>query len=120
MPGRLRVGMTEMENGTGWTMKISEDPREMAEMIDTLVEANALLASSLFVELVNLGLLDAQSAARRMHALAEVAANPLHRHPELAAALGQRIRCYAEGFERAHAAGARPQVKLQLLDGGKA
>jgi hypothetical protein len=93
---------------------------DLSEIIDTLIEAQALLASSIYVDLVNLGLLESDAAARRLHALGEIAASPLQRHPEVAAALGARIRGYADGFERAHRNGGRPAFQLQLVQGGKA
>jgi hypothetical protein len=95
-------------------------PQDLDEIVDTLIEAQALLASSIYVDLVNLGLLDADAAARRLHALGDIAASPLQRHPGIAAALGDRIRGYAHGFERAHRSGAEPQVKLRVVNGGKA
>jgi hypothetical protein len=33
--------------------------------------------------------------------------------------LGDRIRGYADGFDRAHRSGARPQVQLRVVNGGK-
>jgi hypothetical protein len=95
----------------------SEDLREIVE---TLIEAQALLASSIYVDLVNLGLLETATAAQRLHALGDIAASPLQRHPAVAAALGDRIRDYAEGFERADRSGSRPRFQLQLVQGGKA
>lgn len=97
-------------------MKIAED--DVEGVVETLIDAHALLVSSIFVELVNLGLLESDAAARRLNALADLAASPLQRHAEVAAALGERIQSYAKGFERAHAAGERPQVKLRLVSGG--
>lgn len=95
-------------------------PENLGEIVDTLIEAQALLASSIYVDLVNLGLLDADAAARRLHALGDIAASPLHRHPQVATALGDRIRGYADGFYRAHRSGASPQVQLRVVNGGKA
>jgi hypothetical protein len=88
-------------------------------VIETLIEAQALITSSIYVELVNLGLIESKAAALRLKTLGKLAASPVHRHPEIAAALGDRIISYAEGFERAHEAGERPQVKLQLIDAGR-
>ena len=93
---------------------------DLAEIIETLIEAQALLASSIYVDLVNLGLLETDAAARRLHALGDIAASPLQRHPAVAAALGARIRDYAEGFDRANDSGSRPRFQLQLVQGGKA
>lgn len=93
-------------------------PEDLGEIVETLIEAQALLASSIYVDLVNLGLLDADAAARRLHALGDIAASPLHRHPQVATALGDRIRGYAAGFDRAHR-GGHP-VQLRLVNGGKA
>ena len=94
-------------------------PEDLGEIVETLIEAQALLASSIYVDLVNLGLLDADAAARRLDALGDIAASPLHRHPQVAAALGDRIRGYARGFDRAHRGGGHP-VQLRLVNGGKA
>ncbi|MDT8759268.1 hypothetical protein MZO42_11220 [Sphingomonas psychrotolerans] len=93
---------------------------DLGEIVETLIEAQALLASSIYVDLVNLGLLDTDAAARRLHALGDIAASPLQRHPAVAAALGARIRDYAQGFDRAHDSGSRPRFQLQLVKGGKA
>lgn len=95
-------------------------PEDLSEVVDTLIEAQALLASSIYVDLVNLGLIDADAAARRLHALGDIAASPLQCHPDVAAALGDRIRGYAEGFERAHRSGARPRVQLRVVGGSQA
>ena len=98
-----------------------QDPERLADIIDTLIEGQALLASSLYVELVNLGLVEPEGAARRLDALADLAASPLHRHPDIAAALGERIRDYAEGLARTpRPSGPRPEVRLRVVDGGKA
>lgn len=101
-------------------METPVDSEGLGEIVDTLIEAQALLASSIYVDLVNLGLLDAGAAARRLHALGDIAASPLHRHPHVATALGDRIRNYAEGFDRAHRDGAQGQVQLRVVRGGKA
>ena len=93
-------------------------PEDLGEIVETLIEAQALLASSIYVDLINLGLLDANAAARRLHALGDIAASPLHRHPQVATALGDRIRGYAAGFDRTHR-GGHP-VQLRLVNGGKA
>ncbi|ATY32883.1 hypothetical protein [Sphingomonas psychrotolerans] len=93
---------------------------DLAEIVETLIEAQALLASSIYVDLVNLGLLETDAAARRLHALGDIAASPLQRHPAVAAALGARIRDYAEGLDQAHRSGSRPRFQLKLVRGGKA
>lgn len=95
-------------------------PQPLGEVVDTLIEAQALLASSIYVDLVNLGLIDADAAARRLHALGDIAASPLQRHPQVAEALGNRIRGYAEGFDRAHRSGTRPKVQLRVVGGSQA
>lgn len=99
-------------------MKTPVSPEDLGEVIETMIETQALLASSIYVDLVNLGLLDADAAGRRLHALGDIAASPLQRHPEIAAVLGERLRGYAEGFERAHRSGAK--VQLRVVNGGKA
>ncbi|AQR74460.1 hypothetical protein [Sphingomonas sp. LM7] len=101
-------------------METPVEPKDFAEIVDTLIEAQAMLASSIYVDLVNLGLIDADAAGRRLHALGDIAASPLQRHPEVAAALGNRIRSYAEGFERAGPDRARPRARLRIVNGGKA
>ncbi|TGX54729.1 hypothetical protein E5A73_04520 [Sphingomonas gei] len=101
-------------------MDTSVHSEDLGEIVETLIEAQALLASSIYVDLVNLGLLDTDAAARRLHALGDIAASPLQRHPAVAEALGARIRDYAEGLERAHRSGSRPRFQLQLVQGGKA
>jgi hypothetical protein len=101
-------------------MKTPVSPEDFGEVIETMIETQALLASSIYVDLVNFGLLEADAAARRLHALGDIAASPLQRHPEIAAALGDRLRGYAEGFERAHRSGASPRVQLRVVNGGKA
>jgi len=88
-------------------------------VIETLIEAQALITSSIYVELVNLGLIESKAAALRLKTLGKLAGNPVHRHPAVAAALGERISSYAEGFERAHEAGEQPQVKLHLVEGSR-
>ncbi len=93
---------------------------DLSEIVETLIEAQALLASSIYIDLVNLGLLETDAAARRLHALGDIAASPLQRHPAVAAALGERIREYAEGLDRAHRSGTRTGFKPKLLRGGKA
>ncbi|NIJ21587.1 hypothetical protein FHS95_003290 [Sphingomonas naasensis] len=101
-------------------METPVDSEGLGEVVDTLIEAQALLASSIYVDLVNLGLLDAGAAARRLHALSDIAASPLHRHPDVASALGERIRSYADGFDRAHREGGHAPVQLRVVRGGKA
>lgn len=100
-------------------MKEPVSPEDFGEIIETMIETQALLASSIYVDLVNFGLLEADAAAQRLHALGDLATSPLQRHPEVAAALGDRLRGYAEGFERAHRGGDRPQVQLRVVNGGK-
>lgn len=86
-------------------------------IVDTLIESQALLASSIYVELVNLGLIDRETAAARLRAFATVAASPLHAHPEIAEALGKRVRDYADGLAGAGAPEIAP--RLRLIDGGR-
>jgi len=98
-------------------MKKPVSPEEFGDIIETMIETQALLTSSIYVDLVNFGLLDADAAARRLNGLGDLTASSLHRHPEVAAALSERLRGYADGFERAHRAGAR--VQLRLVNGGR-
>jgi hypothetical protein len=100
-------------------MKKPVSPEDFGEIIETMIETQALLVSSIYVDLVNSGLLEAGAAARRLHALGDLAASPLQQHPEVAATLGDRLRGYADGFERAHRSGAHPKVQLRVVNGGK-
>lgn len=95
------------------------DPETLNDVVDTLIEGQALLASSIYVDLVNLGLLDPEAAACRLRSLGTLAASPLHRHPEVAAALGERIEDYAEGLRRSAEPKRRQPVSLQLIKGGR-
>lgn len=99
-------------------MEIPEDGR-LDDIVETLIETQALITSSIYVELVNLGLLESKAAALRLKSLAKLAASPAHRRPDIAEALSNRIVSYADGFERAHAKGERPQVQLQLVEGSQ-
>ena len=101
-------------------MKKPVSPEDFGAIIETMIETQALLASSIYVDLVNSGLLDADAAAKRLHALGDLAASPLQQHSAVAASLGDRLRNYAEGFERAHRSGAHPRVQLRVVNGGKA
>ena len=98
-------------------MADGSDSQPQVAIIDTLIESQALLASSIYVELVNLGLIDRATAAARLRAFADVAASPLQAHPQVAAALGKRVRDYADGLARESAPALSPQ--LRLVDGGR-
>ncbi|WP_404334152.1 hypothetical protein AB2M62_12470 [Sphingomonas sp. MMS12-HWE2-04] len=98
-------------------MADGSDSASTVAIIDTLIESQALLASSIYVELVNLGLIDRETAAARLRAFADLAASPLHAHPQVAEALGRRVRDYADGLAQATAAVITPH--LRLIDGGR-
>lgn len=91
----------------------------LPDVVETLIEGQAMLASSLYIELVNLGLIDKRAAADRLRALATLAASPLQQHPEVAAALAARIDRYAAGMEAAAAADADPRTQLRVIEGGR-
>lgn len=95
---------------------------QLTEVIDTLIEGHALLASSIYIELINLGLLKSEVAVQRLHALGDLAGSPLHRHPIVASALAERIRDYADGIARSPAPGLKPRsgTVLHVIDGGLA
>lgn len=84
---------------------------ELNDVIDTLIEGQAMMASSIYIDLVNLGLIDSERAARRLHALADLAASPLHDCPQVATALASRIRSYAQGLEKVD----KGQLRLRLI-----
>lgn len=90
---------------------------ELAALVETLIEGQALLVSSLYIDLINLGLIEPETAASRLRRLAEVAMSPLQRHPEAAEKLAERIRAYAEGLSRGTP--GEFEVKLRLIAGGK-
>jgi len=92
-------------------------PEELAALIETLIEGQALLVSSVYIDIINLGLIEPQTAASRLEHLADVAMSPLQRHPETAEKLAARIRAYARGLERG--AAGEVEVKLRLIAGGK-
>ncbi|MDV3458358.1 hypothetical protein RZN05_15275 [Sphingomonas sp. HF-S4] len=100
-------------------METPVQPKDLTEVVDTLIEAQALLASSIYIDLVNLGLIDADAAARRLHALGDIAASPLQRHPDVAAALGDRIRSYADGLARADRSD-KARAQLRVVGGSQA
>lgn len=100
-------------------MKKPVSPEDFGDIIETMIDTQALLVSSIYVDLVNFGLLETDAAARRLQSLGNLTTTPHHRHPEVAAALGDRLRDYADGFERAHRSGDRPQVRLRVVNGGK-
>lgn len=95
---------------------------QLTEVIDTLIEGHALIASSIYVELINIGLLKPEVAAERLLTLSNLAGSPLHRHPAVAAALARRIRDYADGIAQAPptALKTRPAMVLQVIEGGRA
>jgi len=90
---------------------------ELAALVETLIEGQALLVSSIYIDLINLGLIEPDTAAQRLQRLADVAMSPLQRHPEAAEKLAGRIRAYAEGLSRG--APGEVEVKLRLIAGGK-
>ncbi|MBO9623974.1 MAG: hypothetical protein J7500_14790 [Sphingomonas sp.] len=92
----------------------------LTEIIDTLIEGHALLASTIYIELINLGILKPDVAAQRLHALSDLAGSPLHRHPAVAKAMAERIRDYADGIAEAPPLALAPKsgTIFRVIDGG--
>ncbi len=98
-------------------MLSTRDGADLAALVDTLIEGQALLVSSLYIDLINLGLLESETAAGRLRALATLANSPLQRHPEAAAALARRMNDYADGLSRTEGGGH--EARLRLILGGR-
>lgn len=90
---------------------------DLTSLVETLIEGQALLVSSVYVDLINLGLIEPETAAARLRGIAELAKSPLQRHPQAAAALAARMHAYADGLGRG--AGGDVESKFRLIVGGR-
>lgn len=98
-------------------MQSASQPGELADIVQTLVESQAILASSFYIDLINMGLMQPQAAACRLRALSALAGSSLQRNPEVATQLRNRLLDYADGLSEVQSGDVR--TKLRLIDGGR-
>lgn len=113
--GRLRGRIADVYRPA---MDDSLERNDMGEIVETLIEGQAILASSFYVDLVNLGLLKPDAAAARMRTIASLAGSPLHRFPAAATRLQSRLNHYADALARRDEPKKRKEPRLRVLKGG--
>jgi hypothetical protein len=95
------------------------DRNNGGEIVETLIEGQAILASSFYIDLVNLGLLKSDDAAARMRKIASLVGSPLHRFPAVAVKLQNRLNHYADALEKRDEQQRKKVPTLRVLKGGR-
>lgn len=95
---------------------------ELGTLIETLLESQAMIASYLYIEMINRGLIERSEAAARLRVLGGVVGDERQADAEISSDLASKLIDYADaiagGGEPAPPAHAKS--RLRLIEGGRA